>query len=218
MRVGLEKEFFVVDEAGNPQVMVEDLQVLPYDECGWLAEARGKPYNNIVEAVYSLNATIFVIERQLANVNEKRLINGLGGLKLSDAPVMKVDRKLKIKAARKFAKGIIAYQNLYGHDHHKNAQTEQMAGVHISFTEEGSYTVDHREYKYCKNFDWPQIFLALDREFKEEIAQSKRRPGFYELKPDGRVEYRSLPANVDLNKLIQVVSKIIPKLATFYLG
>jgi hypothetical protein len=55
------------------------------------------------------------------------------------------------------------------------------------------------------NFDWMRWFLLFDKAFKEEIKNSYRNPGFYELKSDGRIEYRSLPNNINMDKLINVI-------------
>ena len=179
---------------------------LACDECGWLVEARGNPFNNIIDAVFSLKAEIYKIERQLATINGK--VNSVGPVNLDDTPIMKVDRKIRVAAARTHGKPPIKYQNFYGHEYHKNAITEATAGVHVSVTNPQSVSRQNQsDFIYHPNFDWPQIFLILDKEFKEEIKASKRQPGFYEMKQDGRVEYRSLPSNVDLDRLIQVLSK-----------
>ena len=54
-------------------------------------------------------------------------------------------------------------------------------------------------------FDFVQIIRKLDEAFKGEIKAAKRLPGFYEIKPDRRVEYRSLPNDVDLGKIIKTL-------------
>lgn len=58
-------------------------------------------------------------------------------------------------------------------------------------------------------FDYITIFKKLDEAFAEEIKEAKRLPGFYEIKSDGRIEYRSLPSNVSLFKVIDVINSII---------
>jgi len=201
MLIGLEKEFFLLKD-GKPQPLTN--LGLPCDECGWLVEARGGPHVSIIDAVFSLKSSIYKIERTLAAINAK-LPADEPPYVLSDEPVMKIDRAVKVKCARTFAKGLISYQNLHGYESHRNAVSEGTAGVHVSFTKSQAVFHDKKRYEYHCNFDWPQIFMKLDKAFAEEIKASKRRPGFYELKTDGRVEYRSLPANVDLDKLINVL-------------
>ena len=208
MKMGLEKEFFVVRDGKAQSLASEGLKNfhIPYDECGWLAEARGEPFGNIVDAVFSLKAAVYKIQKNVNKVNGELKITEANLYSLSDEPVMKVDRSTKLQCARSFSKGVIKYQNLYGHQCHRNSLSEATAGVHISFTCEQSYHVRDSEYiKYNANFDWPQIFIKLDKAFADEIKAAKRRPGFYELKENGRVEYRSLPSNVNLDKVIEIL-------------
>jgi hypothetical protein len=212
MKIGLEKEFFLLLN-GEP-ISLNSLKDfgLPYDDCGWLVEARGNPFHDPVDAIFSLKAEVFKIEQQLIAINANR---SEGFLTLSDNPLMKVSKSVRLQASRRFAKGLTKYQNLYGHESHKNAMQEATAGVHVSFTQENWYGNKCESCGHCKtqtynvNFDWPQIFIKLDEAFADEIKESKRRPGFYEIKSDGRVEYRSLPANVDLDKLIKVLKSLI---------
>ena len=203
MKIGLEKEFFLLRD-GKPQAIVG--LAIPCDECGWLVEARGEPHYSIVDAVFSLKASIYKIEKSVITINS-RAVNTSEVFALSDEPIMKVDKAVKLKCARNYAKGLIQYQNLYGFECHKNALSESTAGVHVSFTEQYViYNKDGTKYEHNTNFDWPQIFVKLDKAFAEEIKAAKRRPGFYELKNDGRVEYRSLPSNINLDKLMDVLS------------
>jgi hypothetical protein len=200
---GLEKEFFLVDEQNKPQAILGPLQALPKDECGWLVEARGSPFSSIVEAVFSLKAAIHEIELKLEVINK----NNNTKFKLIDAPLMKIDKNTRAEVARHYGKPPVQQQNFYGHQYHRNNALEATAGVHVSMTKQMYIHCKETQHVYNTNFDWPRVFVALDKEFKEEISKAKRNPGFYELKEDGRVEHRSLPANVDLDKLIKVIRK-----------
>lgn len=195
--IGLEREFLVanVGEA-NRFIVVPD--GLPADECGLLAEARGQPFHSVEEAVFSLQADSY----RLAKLFEAK------GLVLVDLPIGKIDRNTRIEAARKYAKGLVRYANLYGYKAHRNNMAEQTAGIHISFTD--PVTVTGRDCNTTVNglFDWASIFVGLDKAFADEIKAAKRNPGFYELKHDRRIEYRSLPNNVNFNKLIEVLKKL----------
>ena len=195
LKFGLEKEFFCFKD-GKAAVVPLGFSA---DSCGWLAEARGGPFMNIVDAVYSLQA----------DVHKLHTAATAAGIKLNDVPVMKLDRGVKVQASRKYSKGLISYQNLYGHADHKNSDSEAVAGVHISFTcPETIVDADGIAVERYRMFDWAQIFLGLDKAFAVEIKAAKRNPGMYELKPNGRIEYRSLPSNVDLNKVIAVVLEL----------
>lgn len=202
LKIGLEKEFFLLKE--DAPVLVPP--GIPHDDCGWLVEARGEPYPDVFQAVYSLRANAASIEDRIK------------GMTMTDTPVMKIPKSLRLQAGRIYVKGLAQYQNLYGFEDHLLKGEESSAGVHISFTRPVSDYKTHTDakgekhrvpFEYNANFDWPYIFTALDAEFKSEIKEAHRRPGFYELKTDGRVEYRSLPANVDLDKVISVLKSIL---------
>lgn len=66
--------------------------------------------------------------------------------------------------------------------------------MHISIKKELSYR--DSSFKYAKVLDFPYIFKRIEAEFGKEIADSDRTKGFYEVKDDGRVEYRSLPCTL----------------------
>jgi hypothetical protein len=202
-KIGLEKEYFLLDESGKPMLVPS---YLPMDDCGWLAEARGEPFTDPVRAVFSIRAEEYRMGVLLANYNARTGQR----CSFSDAPVMTVPKDVQHAARRRSGKGTIDYQNFYGHTDHKQAASQGTAGIHVSVTKPGqAYHKDSSSLEYNGNFDWPSIFIGLDRAFKSEITQAKRNPGFYELKPDGRVEYRSLPANVSWDKLITVLNGLL---------
>jgi hypothetical protein len=197
MLYGLEKEFFVVHPEHNNDPLMVDTKIFGsnYDESGLLVECRGKPFNNIVEAVFSLKADIWKVEKLAASNN----------LSLSDNPVMIVSRKTKLQVQRNFVKGLSKYQNLYNYESHRNNLREHTAGIHISFTNPQTIYSKEGNLSYNGLFDYIHLFKYLDHHFSREIRESKRNPGFYEIKTDGRIEYRSLPANVNLDKVINVI-------------
>lgn len=196
MKIGLEKEFFVLRD-NKPIVVPPQLGA---DESGVLAEARGNPFSNVTEAIFSLQASAYDLSKR-AEILKVSLI---------DHPLMNIPRSLKLEARRLYPKGLTRYQNLYGFQSHRNSVSEQTAGVHVSFTKTREEKVADRTFRCNEIFDFPQIFRKLDAAFATEIKESKRRPGFYELKADGRIEYRSLPANVDMDKLIDVLTTSLP--------
>lgn len=205
LTIGLEKELFVLN-GGQPVVILPSMGI-PFDECGLLAEARGEPHTNPVDAVFSLRAKVYEIDGMVK----------LAGWALSDKPFLKIPRNIMVETSRAHSKGITSHQNLYGYQAHRNAVNEQTAGIHISFTNPrvvncrcGDKGVEAC-HKYFAMWDFVQVFRALDEAFKAEIKASKRNPGFYELKGDGRVEYRSLPADASLDKIIAVLTDLRKK-------
>ncbi len=194
-KIGLEKEAFLLKD-GQPQIIPNGM---PKDGCGLLVEARSEAFFDPTQAVFSLMASYHDIE---VMAKEK-------GMTLDESPIKVIPRDLTREAARTNAKGLIEFQNLYGFKDHKHARNEYTAGIHISFTNPGSYTDrENRTITMNKIFDFVQLFKKIDKAFDKEIKDAKRNPGFYELKRDGRIEYRSLPANVDLKKVIEVLKCI----------
>src|SRR5258706_2023142 len=200
MLIGLEKEFFVKSQAPDGKevyIMAQDAG-LPYDECGYLAEARGKPCDGIVDAVFSLRTEVYRMQHDLVKRNQQ---HPEAIAVLDETPVVKLPKILLLGVRRRYAKNVVSERNIYDYISHKVKPDEKTAGVHISFTQPRETEVGHGKRKVTQTFnqmwDWLQVFKELDRAFATEIKAAKREPGFYELKYDGRIEYRSLPANVD---------------------
>jgi len=198
LNIGLEQEFFVTGADGQLTIAPAEL---PHDECGLLAEARGLPFNSPEEAVFSLAADVYRLKTHAAKLQ----------LTLSNSPsVMTISRLMRQKAARMYAKGQVKHENIYGYEFHRNSASEQTAGIHISFTNPQTFTYDAtRSATANVMFDYVKIFTGLDAAFAQEIKDAKRNKGFYELKPDGRIEYRSLPAHTDMSKIIETLKKLI---------
>lgn len=202
MKFGMEVEAFAINNKGEV-VKVPDR--FPMDACGWLFEMRSQPADNILETIFSLKADIERVTRKLEGYNV-----GLPEHKkvyMDFSPIKPVSREVRLAARRRNAKGLIEYRNLYGFEFHRNKGLEATAGIHISFTNPvagnnrygDSITVN-------KIFDFATVFRYLDIEFKDVIKAAKRNPGFYEIKKDGRIEYRSLPNNADFGTIEKAVA------------
>jgi len=202
---GLEREYFLVHKETGIPIMPEDLKLdLPIDSCGYLVEARGAAYTSIYSAVYSVLAIQQELEHKLESTDYKLSLN----------PILSLSKDFLNQVSRRYSKGIVSYQNYMGHTNHRLKQNERTAGIHLSITDRQSYikhvAPNHApiEVFYNKNFDWFRWFMALDYEFEQEIRDSKRNKGFYELKFDGRIEYRSLPTNINFEKLMIFITKL----------
>lgn len=207
MKFGFELEAFCFNEAGEPILVPKSL---PFDECGWLVEVRSEPHTSISMAMALLGAEKKVIDKRAEKA----------GVKLLYEPTFKIPRDLKVKAGRVHGKGIISYLNVYGHETHKNNTDLATASLHVSFTEEQTFNysersackecshTEYKKFKYQGFIDHAKFIVGLDVAFKAEIAKARRNPGFYERKSDGRIEYRSLPNNVDLDKVVEVLEKL----------
>lgn len=178
----------------------------PADSCGYLFEARGEPNRKVEQAIYSVLAEQFRIEAMLRKANT----GNNSFLIASKVPYAPVSRRTISECLRNYTKGLVEFQNLYGFTEHRNRGRMRVAGLHISFTKPAEVVLHDKTTRIINQlFDYSSIFIALDKAFKKEIRETKRNPGFYEIKSDLRIEYRSLPNNVDLEKLYDVLSVLI---------
>lgn len=199
MKIGFEQEFFVTDQQHAKLIVpVPDCFKNP-DSSGVLIEARGEAHSDVTEAIFSLQA----------DVQRLQTVCDANGFDMVRQPVAVISKQQRLALSRKFSKGISKFENLYGYTSHRNKQSEWTAGLHISFTKPTTLYIERTSAEYNAMWDFPALFRKLDGYFKIEMLSAKRNPGFYELKPDGRVEYRSLPNTVGYLKLIKVLSEIL---------
>jgi len=191
-RIGIELEEFCVNKDKEVVLIPKD-SYIPHDGCGWLIEYRSEPCTDIVDAVFSLRAHEY-------KTTEKLKKFGVSGVR---EPIMKPSKEVRMAARKRFIKSLVKFNNIYGYQCHKNTLAEAVAAVHISVT----FSTEGKNGSINKVWDFPDFIRYMDNKFEKEISEAKRRPGFYEIKDDGRVEYRSLPNNIDLTKLMYEITK-----------
>jgi hypothetical protein len=194
IKYGFELEGFILRD-GKPCLVPVGI---PMDECGWLVEIRGEPHYRPDLAMALLLAEKKAVESKIA------------GFEILWEPLLEVPRDIKVAAARRSGKGILKYKNVYGYETHRNSTRLATASLHVSVTNERTHCYtdkDNRErtFTYQGTVDHAKLIVGMDKAFAGEIKAAKRNPGFYELKDDGRIEYRSLPNNVDMDKVVSVL-------------
>lgn len=119
-------------------------------------------------------------------------------------------QKVQIRA-RHSEKGGISIGNIYGKDP-KALGNRTLASFQINISNFVGSIQPRGENSALRDiygpFDFFQIIKRLDEEFATEIKESNRQPGFYCLKDQLRVEYRSLPNSVALIKPNTLLSRI----------
>lgn len=186
MKLGLEVELFGTRKG---EVVICGFEGIAADEYPILAEARGLPFNDSFQAVFSVKAEIEKIKENMLRLGIKPLFSNW------------IEKTNEVKQLNReiLRRGIdkrISYENLYGLDVSDKNETHVSAGMHISFTNPYSFNVNGVVKEYNALFDFVKLFRKIETEFTKEIKESERTPGFYELKGDGRIEYRSLPATL----------------------
>jgi hypothetical protein len=196
MKYGLELEYFIRKNGNISAVPMDknNIPILPYDESGYLVECRGKPQNTLLDAVYSLKADMFMVQNLVKSA----------GFDIDSSPVNIIPNDVSNYVRRHYTKGITTFENYYGFDKHNITHNMGTAGIHISFTDPVDIFDKATGITHTTNriFDFIKLFKAIDKEFEHEIKYARRRPGMYELKSDGRIEYRSLPNNLNLDNMI----------------
>jgi hypothetical protein len=204
--VGFEKEFAVtIDEL---PVVISPKMVLPQDSCGLLAcgllaEARSQAFACPIEAAYSLKAAEHRLH-EMAKIEK---------VELREWPIFKVPNEVRMAAMRWHTKSRVKHRNIYGYDTHRNHKNEMTAGLHVSIC--NTIYTRHKdvEFQYNAVFDSFRFVSIMDARFQKIISETKRRMGFYEIKPQGRIEYRSLPNTVDVLEVAQFLKEeVIPAL------
>ena len=195
MRFGIEIELFLVKGG----VVAYPNYMLPKDGDGLLVEARGTPHSCPHQAIHSALAEI---DRLRAEAKKGKL----GTLKLWNH--LDLEEKFISEHRRTHGKDPSNVFNMRGL-HYPHGERIYRAGLHVHFSEP-SHTIKEkggRDYQVFDQANIPHIINTLDREFAQEIEEAHRLPGFYELKPYG-FEYRSLPNNVNLKKLVEVLEEL----------
>lgn len=192
---GLEAEFFVKRKGSDEFVSIPSSASLPHDACGYLAEARGQPHSDPRVARHLLNAAVESLSLGAAKA-------GLVLVKAATAPVSPEMRRVALRSfGKQPSQSYFAHGGAY-------RSSRPRAGLHIHFGNEQIFTYDNgRRFTYQGPINMPRIIWFLDQAFKDEIKAAGRVPGEYEMKPHG-FEYRSLPATVDLDKVVAVLEEL----------
>lgn len=213
---GIELEFVVKDAAGN--IVPAFKATTNLDGNPLIGELRTEIHNNIVDCVFELRKLIH---------NESKALKDKG-YTLNLIPEIKVDdlflkdlRRNENYTNRKQST-VLEDHSIYGKGTGKvlakgifktslqinisdNEEISIKEWKKIEIEDKSKWESSYSKQKYSQVFDFISVIRSLDTLFSKEIKDTKRVPGVYAIK-DGqygkRIEYRSLPANIDLDKLL----------------
>lgn len=196
LTVGLECEFFLLDS--KKALTVPDYSY-PTDDFPLLVEARSIASNNLFDAVESLRQEYRRLDLLAKSKKQRLLVENW-------QPKSEGILKAILKARHDFSKeDEPEYSNYKQLAISALNETHYSSGIHISFKKEVTHRIWLSNEKGDSNyhtitrgeiFDFLPYLHALDKEFELDIKKSDRTPGFYGVKDDGRVEYRSLPSTL----------------------
>lgn len=105
-------------------------------------------------------------------------------------------QKTELRRTRSFTKQVVDIRNVYGKSPRAlGNRTLASFQINVSNQLSGEWTNNKGTKRPAAYglFDVAGVVKRLDKEFTTEIALSKRQPGFYAIKDNIRLEYRSLP-------------------------
>lgn len=193
--IGIEKEFWLLNDVG--QIQEPAIFGFPNDEYGFLVELRTNPCIDMSSLLADFDYHFRYLE-----VRAKML-----ALKLSDEPNMPRPVGLVEYLSPKYRYGslqdLTANINAGTVSSHATGIFEDSltAGIHVHFSR-------HDELGRRVQLPIFEIVKKMDLNFRGIIRGSNRILGEYELKSYG-FEYRSLPANAPLEKVIEKAFKIL---------
>jgi hypothetical protein len=165
----------------------------PHDDFPGLVEARTEGGKDLKTQLYLLQAE----KDSLVNVDWTKTEH-----------IFTPQQKVVIRR-RHYEKGGVSINNIYGKSP-KELGARTLASFQINLSLNSGHVYDKREVRHHLTglFDIVEIIRNFDEEFKVEIAFSKRQPGFYSIKDDKRLEYRSLPNFVSEIPLVDLIKRI----------
>ena len=235
LKIGFELELFCrtfeEDGGGGEYCLVPD--GLPYDECGWLVEVRSEPHHDLDKAIALLEAELLIVARAAWKAGvvlvREPLIEIPRELRVAAARIHDKGRisyqniygHQTHRCSPRFATAAlhISLTNSHCFQYFKPEYTKSAGTVQGSMFGWAKFNLPtpkiamkEAEFGYPGFVDHALLIGFLDKYFKTEIRAARRNPGFYERKADGRIEYRSLPNNVDLEKVRDVIGSIYKEL------
>lgn len=216
IKYGIEFEFFVKDK-DTDKIVPACKATNNLDGCPIIGELKTDIHNSLVDCVFDLKKLIFT-EQQ--NLNEK-------GFSMEIIPMIKLDKEVLIDLRKNrnyidnknleildaksiYNKGIgkILPRCVYKSSLQINLSNNKTFNYEIynkiEIEDKIKWNKEWKDKTYSEIFDYVSIIFNLDNYFQKEIQDTNRVKGVYAIK-DGdfgkRIEYRSLPNNISLDKL-----------------
>jgi hypothetical protein len=209
---GIELEFFVDDSKGN---LVPAYKAgITTDGNPIIGEIRTNVHTDIVSAIFELKKLIFVTQKKLLKKDYHMVI--IPSIEVPDTFLKNIR---KSEEYREFL-GKKEYSDIlciYGEENTSLLPNNKFVAslqLNISSNKTLSIANPAADYPYISKviselFDYRKIILELDELFKADIERTNRNEGIYSIKEGEkgkRIEYRSLPNDIDFMKLLEIPS------------
>lgn len=233
MKYGIELEYFILDK--NDMLIPAYKATSNLDGNPVIGEIRTKVHDNILDCIFELEKLIFIEKNFLSKkgykmdisntktVDDKFLENLRRCRDFTDKKENEILEEFSVYPKGKTGK--ILSKNILK----ASLQVNISKNGNFSYPEYTKVTVDDK-YKYdCKTiykqhsdiFNYPSYIFKLDEAFSKEIDEAKRVKGVYSIKSGEigtRIEYRSLPNNINLQKLLYILDDNLNKNPDDYNG
>lgn len=220
MKYGIELEFFVENKENVivPAYTVTDNT----DGNPIIGEIKTSVHNNIVDCVFELKKLLYLETQKIESKDCEIILKNSIDVSADFLQKVREDEQFVDQKNFEVLKELSIYPN-------KKFITDLKRGhftasLQINFSEEKSfdydvytkvtiedkfkYDIETKKKSYSNLFDYVDIIQKLDTVFMEDIKNSKRKKGIYAIKEGiggDRIEYRSLPNTVDLDKIINTL-------------
>lgn len=220
MNYGIELEFFVFNK--DEKLVPAYLVTSNIDGFPVTGEIRTGVHSNITDCVFELKKLLYLEEQAIESK----------GYKLKLIPEIKVDSEF-IKALRKDPKyvnskhtGVLEELSIYLNGkvgkvlpqglYKASLQVNLSLNKNFDYTEytkvsvEDKYRYDSKvvEKSYASLFDYITPLNKMDKAFADDLQKSGRVKGVFAIKSGilgDRIEYRSLPNNINIERLIEIL-------------
>jgi hypothetical protein len=220
MNYGIEYEFFVLNKDNT--IIPAYLATHNLDGNPVVGEVKTSVHNNIVDCIFELKKILYREKEALLKLN--CTMSPLHTIIVNDE-FLKNNRKQKEFINRKhievleefsiYPKGKLGkmlkremFKSSLQINFSNNKDFQYPVYTRVTVEDKSRYDISNSNKNYSSLFNYVDLILKLDNAFSTEIKQSDRVEGVYAIKSGDlgdRIEYRSLPSTVDLNKIIEVL-------------
>lgn len=220
MNYGIELEFFVADGSYLPVPAYKVTHNL--DGNPVIGEIRTDVHSNIVDCVFELQKLLYLEKERLkqagfvmyhgseVKVPDEFLQSLRKDKTYVNSKHVEVLEELSIypkgKVGKLLPRGV--YKASLQINFSNNREFTYPTYEKITVEDKYRFQQSSEKKSYAGMFDYVSIIRKLDEVFAEDIAKTKRVKGVYAIKEGklgDRIEYRSLPSTVYLNKIIETL-------------
>ena len=202
MKYGIELEFFVFKDEG---VVPAYKATYNLDGNPVIGELRTDPFDTIEECIFDLKRLLYIERSKLTKKGYNLVLIPEIKVKNDFIRNLRRDRRFTDEKAKDYSEIFSIYGDA---DYNILPITTFKASLQINFSKDCFKALTEKGERIYTGlvFNYVDLIRGLDEKFKDEIKKTKRTKGIYSIKEGiitNRIEYRSLPNNIDLHSIIE---------------